>query len=240
MAAIAALSARYAAHTDTVTAIELINEPFSYQLPLSGIKSYYEAGYAAVSKCSDSFATVIHDAFLPLEQWNGFLAPQSTGHGQNVLLDTHQYQIFNRTMLAWSLPEHIETACASIIPAIKSTDKWTVVGEWTASMTDCTQWLNGRGKGARYDGTLPGYEKNKVGPCAGYMYQGTMEQVPEAKRKELRRFVEAQLDAYEAHTGWFFWTWRTESSPEWDMRQLLGAGVFPQPLTIREFPRQCM
>jgi glucan 1,3-beta-glucosidase len=27
-------------------------------------------------------------------------------------------------------------------------------------------------------------------------------------------YVEAQLDAFEAHSGWIFWDWKTESAPE--------------------------
>jgi glucan 1,3-beta-glucosidase len=30
----------------------------------------------------------------------------------------------------------------------------TIVGEWTPAMTDCAKYLNGRGVGARYDGSI--------------------------------------------------------------------------------------
>lgn len=43
--------------------------------------------------------------------------------------------------------------------------------------------------------------------------------------------IEAQLDAYEQGAGWFFWTWKTEGAPDWDMKDLLANGLFPQPLT---------
>ena len=52
--------------------------------------------------------------------------------------------------------------------------------------------------------------------------------------------IEAQLDAYERGVGWIFWTWKTEAgAPEWEMRDLIHNGVFPQPLTERQFPNQC-
>jgi glucan 1,3-beta-glucosidase len=30
----------------------------------------------------------------------------------------------------------------------------TIVGEWAPAMTDCAKYLNGRGVGARYDGSI--------------------------------------------------------------------------------------
>ena len=51
--------------------------------------------------------------------------------------------------------------------------------------------------------------------------------------------VEAQLDAYEQGAGWFFWTWKAEGAPQWEMRDLIKNGVFPQPLDQRKHPNQC-
>lgn len=184
---------------------------------------------------SSNYATVLHDAFLPIDEWNGFM----NAGGMNVLLDTHQYQIFNSTFLAWDIDMHIKAACAFEAP-LKATDKWTIVGEWTGAMTDCTKWLNGRGLGARYDGSYQGTTgATKVGSCDGNKYSGTVAGMSADEKTQTRRFIEAQMDAYEARSGWMFWTWRTESSPEWDMRALIEGGVFPQPLTERKFPGQC-
>lgn len=100
----------------------------------------------------------------------------------------------------------------------------------------CAKWLNGLGKGARYDGSLPGYGYH--GSCNGKS-TGTVAALPAADKDNLRHFIEAQLDAYERRTGWIFWTWKTESAPEWDMQELLANGLFPQPLTARQYPNQC-
>jgi len=130
---------------------------------------------------------------------------------------------------------HVSTACA-LGPKLAGTDKWTIVGEWTGAQTDCAKWLNGLGKGARYDGTLPG--SSTVGSCNG-KYTGTVAGLSNDDRNNLRHFIEAQLDAYERHTGWIFWTWVTESAPEWHMKDLLANGLFPQPLSSRQYPGQC-
>jgi glucan 1,3-beta-glucosidase len=44
---------------------------------------------------------------------------------------------------------------------------WTVVGEWSTAVTDCTLWLNGRGVGSRYDGTYFG-QNAPLGSCDGW------------------------------------------------------------------------
>jgi glucan 1,3-beta-glucosidase len=89
----------------------------------------------------------------------------------------------------------------------------------------------------RYDGTFTG--SSYVGSCAKRI-SGSISQFSEAEKADTRRYIEAQLDAYEQAGGWFFWTWKTQQgSPEWEMRDLIGNGVFPQPLNSRQYPNQC-
>ena len=148
-----------------------------------------------------------------------------------VILDTHQYQIFTPEQVSQSPSSHVSTACSFGSNTLRKVDKWTVVGEWTGAQTDCAKWLNGLGKGARYDGTYP--NSYHVGDCTG-KYTGTVAGLSADDKSNLRHFIEAQLDAYEQRTGWIFWTWKTESAPEWNMQDLLSGGLFPQPLTDRQ------
>ena len=103
-------------------------------------------------------------------------------------------------------------------------------------MTDCAKWLNGRGVGARYDGTYEG--SSYIGSCAG-KYSGGVDGLSPDDKTNIRKYIEAQLDAYEARTGWFYWTWKTEGAPEWDMQAQLAGGLFPNPVTSRKYPGQC-
>lgn len=155
----------------------------------------------------------------------------------DVILDTHIYQIFSQGEVAMKPCQHVQTAC-STAEKLRSTDKWLVVGEWTGAQTDCAKWLNGLGKGARYDGTLPASSQGYYGSC-DRKYEGTVEGMQEVDKVNLAYYVEAQLDAYESHTGWVFWTWKTESAPEWHFQNLTRAGLIPQPLTSRKLPSQC-
>lgn len=130
--------------------------------------------------------------------------------------------------------QHIDQACG-FGWNLRNVDKWTVTGEWSGAWTDCAKYLNGYGRGIRYEGTLPG--SWYVGNC-GPKYSGTVQQMTADERRRLRRYIEAQVDAYEQASGWIFWTWKTQGAPEWDMKALFDAGLFPIG-NERWYPNQC-
>ena len=235
LTAIQILANRYAGDADVVTAIELLNEPANWGLNMDDVKSYYYNGWGDVRSDNAYTAVVIHDAFLDIQSyWNGFMDAQSGV--DYVILDTHIYQVFSDAEVAMTPCEHVQTACAAG-PHVSGTDKWTVVGEWTGAQTDCAKWLNGLGKGARYDGTLSG-STGYYGDCVAKV-EGTVDGMLAVDKTNLAYYVEAQLDAYEQHSGWIFWAWKTESAPEWHFQNLTRAGLIPQPLTSRKFASQC-
>ena len=220
--ALSKLAQRYKGDTDVVTSIELLNEPLGPQLDLNGVKSFYKSGIQTVRQQSQDYAIAISDAFQDFSTyWNG----QFTG--QNVILDTHQYQIFTPDEVGRSPSEHNKYA-ASLGPKLAGLDKPGIVGEWTGAQTDCAKWLNGVGRGARYDGTFKENGGSSfVGKCDG-KYTGTVQGLSSDDKKNLKSFIQAQLDAYGQGAGWFFWTWKTESAPEWDLQDLLAGGLFPK------------
>lgn len=173
-----------------------------------------------------------HDGFQEPASWNSF------GAGEyNILLDTHHYEVFADDQVAMSTADHIGTACAFGGEMRAVTGKWCICGEWTGALTDCARYLNGYGKGARYDGSLAG--STAVGSCAGFS-SGSVSQFSDDQKSATRSYIEAQLDAFESAAGWIFWTWKTEQgAPGWDLGDLLANGLFPQPLTARNFPGQC-
>ncbi|OJJ47683.1 hypothetical protein ASPZODRAFT_141258 [Penicilliopsis zonata CBS 506.65] len=233
--AIRGLAERYAPQTDVVVAIEALNEPM---IP-SGVnqdqlKQYYYDVWGTVRDSNHDTAVVLHDGFLAVDSWNGFMN-EASGVWY-VMMDTHHYEVFDNGLLAMSIDDHVNTACQFSKDHLQHVDKWTVVGEWTGGITDCAKWLNGRNVGARYDGTYPG--STALGSCDG-KYQGTVDGLSDADKYNVRRFIEAQLDAFEKSTGWIFWTWKTEGAPEWDMQQLLAGGLFPQPLSDRQYGTNC-
>ncbi|ANB12754.1 Exg1p [Sugiyamaella lignohabitans] len=218
-------------YNDVVVGIELVNEPLGPSLDMSGIEQYYNDGWSAVRDAGSDTGVVIHDAFQPLGFWNQFM---TTPNYWNVVLDHHQYQVFSSGQLQMNIGQHIAAAC-SIGGQTQSEYLWRVTGEWSAALTDCTPWLNGVGRGSRYEGQYDG--SPWIGSCAGN--DDEIPAWPQERQQNTRRFIEAQMDAYDQGTGWIFWTFKTEQSPEWDLRRLVDGGLFPQPLTDRQYPNQC-
>ncbi|KAH8700381.1 putative exo-beta-1,3-glucanase [Talaromyces proteolyticus] len=237
--AIQALAERYAQYTDVVTIIEALNEPMSVMGPsgvdLNTLKQFYYDSWGRIRAVNQDTVLAMHDGFQDIDSWNGFMGPDSGVW--NVMMDTHHYEVFDNGLLSDNTDQHVQSACSFGKNKVSPTDKWTVVGEWTGAMTDCAKNLNGRGVGARWDGSY-GSGSSFHGSCNGYA-QGQVTDLSDDARTDIRRFIEAQLDAFECHTGWLYWTWTTEGAPEWDMKEQLATGVFPNPVTARQFPGQC-
>ncbi|KAJ5740471.1 hypothetical protein N7493_000343 [Penicillium malachiteum] len=233
--ALQALAKRYAGDTDVVTAIEALNEPNTPGgVNEDGLKQYYYDSWGVAREASQDTTVVLHDGFQPTESWNGFMS-ESTGVWY-VMMDTHHYEVFDSSLLAMDVNTHATNACNFAKQHVITSDKWTVVGEWTGAMTDCAKYLNGKGIGARYDGSYTG--SSALGSCDGKSV-GTVDGLSDSDRSNLRQFIEAQLDAFEKGAGWLYWTWKTEGAPEWDMQAQIAGGVFPNPVTSRQFPGQC-
>jgi glucan 1,3-beta-glucosidase len=219
-----------ASYQDVVIAIELLNEPLLSALDPNAVKSYYQQAYALIRKTSDT-PVLLHDGFWAPSYWNGFM---SANTAQNVIIDHHEYQVFDPNLNAMTPAQHNQQVCAST-KAFTGSDKWEVVGEWGAAMTDCATNLNGRGAGHRYDGSWPG--SWYIGSCAD---RNDITKWSQSRKDDYRHYIEAQMDSYESKTnGWIFWNFKTEGNAEWDLYRLMDAGVFPQPMNARKFARVC-
>jgi glucan 1,3-beta-glucosidase len=228
--------AKYAvpAYQDVVIAIQLLNEPLMSSLGSDMVKQFYRDAFFTLRETSDTPA-MVHDGFQNPALLNNFLTP-SDHNAYGLIVDHHEYQIFDSGLVAMGLQQHLQLVCGG--PAGYATsDKWTIVGEWSGAFTDCAKYLNGYGNGNRMEGTWPG--SWYIGSCAGK--SGRVSTWTQAWKDDVRQYIEAQLDAYEAKTqGWVFWNFKTEGDAgEWDLFQLLDGGVFPQPLDSRKFARAC-
>lgn len=220
-------------YDDVVAAIEVLNEPLTSELDLDETKQYERNAYGQQREVSQSRVVMIQDGFQPPSSYNGWLTP-SDDNAQNVVLDHHEYQVFTDELVAKAPWEHRQFVCNNA-GTYSGADKWTIVGEWSGAMTDCAAALNGYGIGARYDGTYP--NSTYVGSCDSINFIETWSQ---GLKDDTRGYIEAQMEVFESHTnGWIFWNFKTEASPEWDAFRLIDAGIFPQPLTSREFGQIC-
>jgi len=212
--------------------------------------------YASMRASSADTLQLIHDAFQPLSYWNGWEHPPQY---EGVALDTHIYQMFSGAVspfdacpkshrsslhepdlqgVAQTQAQHIATACGqgSNLANFDKNQLWTIVGEWTPAMTDCAKYLNGRGVGARYDGTYGGSSR-AVGSCKGKTGSGAS--FGESYRRFLRQMWEAQVVTFEKASGWIMWTWKAEQADEWSYKAGLKYGWIPKNPTSLRYPHIC-
>lgn len=217
-------------YNNVVVAIELVNEPLGPVLNMDEIKQFYNNGWHTIRDTGSDTGVVIHDAFQSYGYWDNYMPLPDYF---NVILDHHDYQVFSADQLEQTIQQHIDSAC-TLGWKTRTETLWRVVGEWSAALTDCSLWLNGVGRGARYSGD---YDNSPyIGSCNG---RDDIKTWSEQDKQNVRRFVEAQMDAYEQGNGWIFWCWKTQFTVEWDMQVLATNGLFPQPLSDRKYPNQC-
>jgi len=220
-------------YQDVVVAIELLNEPLSSELNFDDLKDFYRNGFDQVRSVSDT-PVILQDGFVAPSTYNGFLST-SDNNAKNVIVDHHEYQVFTDDFVAMQNWQHRQLVCNNVASYASGSDKWVVVGEWTAAETDCAPALNGYGIGSRYDGTYP--NSTYVGSCAD---MNNIANWDDDMKGDVKGYIEAQISAFESHTqGWVFWNFKTEAADEWDAFALLDAGLFPQPLTNQDFGSIC-
>lgn len=220
---------RYA-HNPAVSGIEVLNEPLGPSLDFDKIVDFYEKGYDIIRKKNSDMNVIIHDAFQPNGTFNQYLQPPKYS---DVYLDHHHYEMFDNGLLQMNYDEHIDFAC-EFGRQIQAEKLSPITGEWSAALTDCTKWLNGVGKDTRYEGKLN--DSPYVGSCDGINDISTWS---DEKKQKTRKFVEAQLEAYEQGGGWFFWTYKTEGALEWDVGKLINNDLFPSPPDNRKNKNIC-
>ncbi|KAI6082746.1 glucan 1,3-beta-glucosidase precursor [Hypoxylon rubiginosum] len=216
----------FASHP-AVASIELLNEPMSPNLNMDTVRQFMTEGVNNLQGGAN-IAIAFHDAFLGPTSWNDWGAASASS---SLLLDTHHYEVFDNGQLQMSVDQHVSSACG-FGGTMATSNKWTISGEFSGAMTDCAKWLNGRGVGARYDGTFNynGQSSTFIAACDGKS-PGSVDNLAEAERTNIANFITAQMVAYEKAAGWIFWTWKTESAPEWSFKDLANAGIIPQPLS---------
>lgn len=128
-------------YDDVVAGIELLNEPLSSELDFDVLKQFERDGFGQQRAVSQTRVVVIQDGFQAPNTYNGWLTP-SDDNSQNVALDHHEYQVFTDELVALQPWQHRQYVCNNA-NTYSGADKWTIVGEWTAAMTDCASALNG-------------------------------------------------------------------------------------------------
>ncbi|KAJ2403076.1 hypothetical protein GGI23_000215 [Coemansia sp. RSA 2559] len=215
---------------DVVYGIQILNEPSRWKWPVEDILRFYNEAYDLVRGITDDMYFMIHDTFLGPNEWPKLVSSNWT----NALMDTHLYQMFDNYMVSINESTHISMVSdmTKDITLFDRTNIGVVVGEFSAATHDCTKYINGFGKGSRWEGTLPGTDSPtcpfKTCACTGD-YGSDYTQFSEHYKRFLKRYIDAQLEIYDrAIAGWFYWNFRTEGAPEWDYLLGVEQGWIPR------------
>ncbi|KAH9959611.1 glycoside hydrolase superfamily [Russula dissimulans] len=207
----------------------------------AAVRGYWKNGFEVVRQSAgDDVVVVIGDAFEGVDNWQDFFPD---AQHNRVMMDYHVDQIISNEELSRSQDQHIQFACQNLLPNLAdsaSGNMWTVSGEWSTTITDCALWLNGRGTGARWDGSIGG-----GGPASGSCdgFTGDYTTFSQDYIAFLRKYWEVQVELGEAVQGWIYWTWKlpsqTESADEWSYQKGLEGGWIPQDPSQRLYPGLC-
>ncbi|KAG9095312.1 hypothetical protein FRC07_011112, partial [Ceratobasidium sp. 392] len=146
----------------------------------------------------------IHDGFLGLNEWDGFLAG-----ADRFVLDTHTYLAFGGVGND-PMDQQILKPCNAWANNVNNTRNtgmgYVAAGEWSNAINDCGLNVNGVGLGSRYDGTFAGFAGKGAGDCSVWTdYQ----KWDNATREGIKQFNLGSMDALQ---NWFFWTWKIGNS----------------------------
>ncbi|KAH9945946.1 glycoside hydrolase [Epithele typhae] len=219
-------------YSDVIVMFGLTNEPFGPTIGKDAISRYYVQAYSNVRTASGNGNgpwIVMHDAFMGLPNWAGFLP-----NADRVQLDIHQYLCFNSQSA-----DDYTVRTAATIPcgtwgtgqnASMSAFGMTHVGEFSNAINDCGQWLNGINIGARFDGSFtPDPSFKAVGSCETYLDYTQWDQ---QWKDSMKLWA---LQSMSALQNWFFWTWKIGNStvtgrppsPAWSYQLGLQEGWMP-------------
>lgn len=188
-------------------AIEVLNEP-RWDVDTALLKKYNTDAYYRIRKhCKpEDVAVVFHDGFRLYTEYSGFMTEPEFN---NVVFDIHRYQCFVREEIDLDIYGHIQKTVvdwkneADDINHDRGSSAY--VGEWSLgiNLKVVSLWADGP-----FNHALEGMDDFQT--TVGYRVYGA-----------------AQLATYEKYLGWFFWSYKTETTPDWCFRECVERGWLP-------------
>ncbi|KAJ1909347.1 hypothetical protein H4219_006416 [Mycoemilia scoparia] len=225
-----------AKYPETVSHVQVLNEPANWALNVTRIFELYDKAYEIIKNTSPQTKMMVHDAFLPPEQVKQLINNKQWKKDDGVVLDTHTYHVFASDLIQLDREGHFRATDGSgkIVKAMTSTTIPEITGEWSLATADCAKYLNGFLAGTRWEDTLANQPaikcpKGQVCKCTGNNGNDPKKWTPDYK-EFLKEFARAQLSAYESGRGWMFWNFKTENThaPQWDYMYLAENGYIPR------------
>ena len=185
-------------------AIAVLNEPHQ-TIDTDLLKKYITDGYYRIRQyCPAKDVIVIFDeGFRSFREYTDFLTESEFG---SVVLDIHRYQCFGGAEIDTNIYGYIRGVVVDwkneADDIIRELGHSTYVGEWSLGMDKQTEsfWAKGPFN----------------------------HEIDEFKRTvAYRAYAAAQLLTFEKYPGWFFWSYKTETKPDWSFRDCVKRGWLP-------------
>ncbi|MCJ1328598.1 hypothetical protein MMC10_005275 [Thelotrema lepadinum] len=224
----------------------LVNEPKMVVLETTDVFNWTSSAIDIVRKNGITALISMADGFLGLTKWQG----QMQGV-QNLVLDAHQYVIFNVDQIAFDHTTKLNFACAGWTGQMQLSMNTatgfgpTLCGEWSQADTDCLAYLNNVNVGSRWEGTLnlPSDQSPDLSPscplkssaCSCNSANAPASSYSDDYKKWLLMNAEAQMTSFETGWGWFYWTWLTETGTQWSWKLGMDAGILPAKVWERSY-----
>jgi len=200
------LAERYADHP-ALHGIETLNEP-RWDIPTDLLKRFNLDAYLRIRRhCPPERVTVVfHDGFRSFREYAGFLQEPEF---RNVAIDIHRYQCFMDYDTSLDIFGHIRKS------AVDWRDEADEIIRESGYQVYCGEWSLGL--------DLKMVSLWAEGPFNHALEEMDLFQMSAA----YRGYASAQVLTFEKYAGWFFWTYRTETTPEWCYRDCVDQGFFP-------------
>ncbi|MBX9914170.1 MAG: glucan 1,3-beta-glucosidase, partial [Pseudomonadaceae bacterium] len=200
------LAERYHHHA-CLHAIEVLNEP-RWDVPTDYLKSYNIDAYHRIRKhCSAADVSVVfHDGFRDYHEYLGFMqAPEFA----NVVFDIHRYQCFERGDIDSDIYTHMHKAAGA----------WKTEADGIITQMGmpayCAEWSLG-------------LDLKVVSLWAEGPFNHALDHMDSFQQNTAYRgYAAAQLLTFEKYQGWFFWSYKTETTPAWCFRECVQRGWLP-------------
>ncbi|MGZ8225336.1 MAG: glycoside hydrolase family 5 protein [Methylococcaceae bacterium] len=206
------LAERYSGHP-ALHGIETLNEP-RWDIDTSLLKKYHTDAYHRIRKyCQpEDVAVVFHDGFRSHGEYIGFLQEPEFS---NVVFDIHRYQCFVREDIDMDIYGHLQKAAIDwkneADNIIQNLELPTYCGEWSL-----------------------GLDLKVVSLWAEGPFNHALDDMDEFQMSlAYRGYAAAELLTFEKYLGWFFWNYKTETTPAWCFRECVRRGWIPD-LSKRE------
>lgn len=200
------LAERYGQNSALI-GIEVLNEP-RWDIPTEYLKSFTMEAYRRIRKHADKndVAVVFNDGFRIYNLYRDFMREPNFS---NVVMDIHHYQCVDRSDIDMDIYGHIQKAAIhwknEADDIIRNFGLWSCVGEWSL-----------------------GLDLKFVSLWAQGPFHHNLQDMDHVQKTiAYRAYGASQLATFEKYLWWFFWSYKTETTPEWCFRDCVERGWLP-------------